>query len=512
MHLNFKRPHLQGALILIVFAAASFTPTPGHATDLDAIGVTSLRSVSADLDGAGVRVAQVESEVSSNPPAFEVRPDAVGQPTALFTYTSKLGSSRTFPNSTGAESKHAEEVAAYFYGIAAGVATNVAHVHNFDAVYFWSAILAPFNPPNINAPVVNQSFVFLNVTVAAQRNIDSAYDNYAADYKKLFVSGAGNDGPVAPPATCYNGIGVAAYGGLSSVGRTPDNGRAKPDITAPAPETSFSAPQVAGAAAILLQAGRRGDGGGNTGPATDIRTVKALLLNGAVKPSDWTNTASSPLDVRYGAGILNVFNSYEQLAAGRHRYIVSRRVPIGGSHPPTVDSGTVDSLSGWDFNVCSSSGTFDGVNHYFFDATNGVSGAIGTATATLVWNRHPNEAGINNLDLFLYDANSGNLITCSTSVVDNVEHLFAPLLPPGRYDLQVLKHGGTMVSRTETYGLAFEFSLAGSNSISSQATLSPAGAVSRKQTGSFGHFLGAGQSGWVVVEAKPRGFGSIPAE
>ena len=125
--------------------------------------------------------------------------------------------------------------------------------------------------------------------------------------------------PVNPPATCYNGIGVGAYGGSSSIGPTLDNGRAKPDITAPGLRTtSFSTPQVAGAAAVLMQAGLRGDGGGDTNSAADIRTVKALLLNGAIKPADWTNHAASPLDTRYGAGVLNVFNSYKQLAGGKH--------------------------------------------------------------------------------------------------------------------------------------------------------------------------------------------------
>jgi hypothetical protein len=44
--------------------------------------------------------------------------------------------------------------------------------------------------------------------------------------------------------------------------------------------------------------------------------------------------------------------------------------------------------------------------------------------------------------------------------VDNVEHLFVRKLPQGRYDLQVLKNGGTgseFVSPDETYSLAFEF-------------------------------------------------------
>jgi hypothetical protein len=52
------------------------------------------------------------------------------------------------------------------------------------------------------------------------------------------------------------------------------------------------------------------------------------------------------------------------------------------------------------------------------------------------------------------------LIASSTSPVDNVEHLFIRDLPPGRYDLQVLKNGGTSgkrVTNNETYALAFEF-------------------------------------------------------
>jgi len=97
------------------------------------------------------------------------------------------------------------------------------------------------------------------------------------------------------------------------------------------------------------------------------------------------------------------------------------------------------------------------VNHYYFNVTNGADNAMFTATATLVWNRHANKTDINNLDLFLYDALSSNLVACSTSLVDNVEHLWLPQLPQGRYDLQVLKKGGTTVTTTEAYALAFEF-------------------------------------------------------
>jgi len=183
-----------------------------------------------------------------------------------------------------------------------------------------------------------------------------------------------------------------------------------------------------------------------------------LLLNGAIKPANWTNSSSTPLHPLYGAGVLNVFNSYKQLAGGKHGYIVSMSVFTNSPHPPTGAIGTVSVLSGWDFNTNSSSATSNAVSHYYFNVTNGVSNATFTATITLVWNRHRNNNIINNLDLFLYDAISSNLVACSTSLVDNVEHIFVPRLPQGRYDLQVWKAGGSFVSSSETYALAFDFS------------------------------------------------------
>jgi hypothetical protein len=426
-----------------------------RASNLDTIGVTLLQTVTTNINGAGIRVAQVEASSASLD--FEVNPNVVGQPTNLFTYYSTNGSATNFPNSVGTESGHADSVAAYFYGQSGGVATNVAHVDNDDANYFWISNVDVSRQPDINDPVVNQSFIFTGTTVSQQQTIDSKYDNYAAQYKTLFVSGIGNGGAVNPPATCYNGIGVGAYGGGSSTGPTLDNGRAKPDIIAPAGETSFSTPQVAGAAAMMGQAGLRGDGGSDTSSAADIRTMKALLLNGAVKPADWTNGTASPLDARYGAGVLNAFNSYKQLAGGKHGYIVSTSVSIGGAHPPTGAPGTVSVLSGWDFNNLTSSSSLDAVAHYYFNATNGVSNATFTATATLVWNRQQNKSSINNLHLFLYNAANSNLVAVCTSAVDNVQHFFVPKLPQGRYDLQVLKKGGSYVSASETYALAFEF-------------------------------------------------------
>lgn len=428
-----------------------------HASNLDTIGVTLLRTVTTNVNGAGIRVGQAEAGA----PYWEVNPGAVGQPTNLFTYfygTSpylSVSTANTFTNSLGLESGHANAVAGNFYGMSGGAATNVVHVNNYEANTFVNYYVNQDHL--ISERVVNQSFTYGTNNPSK----DQIFDDYAANNGVLFISGAGfNGSPVYSPATCYNGIGVGVSDNSNTpYGPTPD-GRSKPDIVAPgSPDTvtSYSTPLVSGAAALLMQAGLRGDGGSDTNAAANLRTIKALLLNGAIKPANWTNNNLAPLHTRYGAGVLNVFNSYKQLAGGKHGYIVSTSVSTNSPHPPAGDTGTVSVLSGWDFNTNSSSLTTDGVNHYYFNATNGVNSPTFTATITLVWNRHRSQTSINNLDLFLYNAISSNLVACSTSLVDNVEHIWVPHLAQGRYDLQVLKKGGSYVSAKETYALAFEF-------------------------------------------------------
>ena len=288
----------------LIFILAVYCSGHLRASNLDTVGVTVLRAMTTNLNGAGIRVAQPEAVESAGTTNFEVNPGVPGQPASLFTYISSGGTANNFPNAVGGASGHAGGVAGNFYGLSGGAATNVAHVDNYDADSFVQVSEVAVGPvtnyivtlpaTNINDPVVNQSFVFLNpdfshISTNEEEAVDSAYDDYAAQYHTLFVSGAGNGGPVNPPASCYNGLGVGVSDGGSSYGPTLDNGRCKPDLIAPGGATSFSTPYVSGAAAVLMQAGLRGDGGSDTNSAADIRTVKALLINGAVKPADWTN-------------------------------------------------------------------------------------------------------------------------------------------------------------------------------------------------------------------------------
>jgi len=440
----------------VLVAAMSVT-----ASNLDKIGVTLLRQTTTNLNGAGIRVAQPEASLSTNAPVFEIDPAAVGQPVSLFTYYSTNGTSTNFPNAVGEVSHHANAVAGILFGTAEGIATNIAHVDNFDADYFINTYIDTSTPPDPGARIINQSFTFGALDIPVQQEVDKAFDRSAALYNALFISGADNGGEVKAPATAYNGIGVGAVDGGSGTGPTPDNGRCKPDIVAYGGFTSAATPMVSGSAALLLQAALRGDGGADTNAASDMRVLKALLLNGALKPDGWTNGPTTPLDARYGAGIVNAFNAYGQLAGGQHGPMESSTVTTNSPHPPMNGLGASHPSSGWDYRTLTSSGSSDRINYYYFDVSNGMANTAFTFTASLVWNRQVGQNNINDLDLYLYDTANSNLVAESISFVDNVEHLYVRQLPPGRYNLQVWKAGGSAangrISNGETYALAWDW-------------------------------------------------------
>jgi hypothetical protein len=440
---------------IIVFLAGAVSLRGG---DLDTTGVTLLRQIDPALNGSGVRVGHTESPVSgSTPPPFEINPAAAGQPTNLFTWISSIGTATGYTNSVGTESWHANLVGENFFGIPGGIATNVNHVDNYEASWFFNHYI--YNGLSISARVVNQSFIFIPFYEVL---VNTNYDNYAARYGTIFVSANGGTNDVKPicaPGTSYNGISVGAYNAFSLPGPTTD-GRCKPDIVAPdqaqfpGGAASYTTPYVSGSAAVLVQAANRGDGGADTNAAGDLRTIKALLLNGAIKPGDWTNGTATPLDARYGAGVVNVFNSWKQLKGGQHDFIESTTNSSGGAHPPGTNINNEPALVGWDYGYISTRTTNDTVKHYYFNLPGSNSF---TLTATLVWSKQYGATNINNLNLFLYNAANSNLITCSTSMVNNVEHIFLPALAPGRYDLQVLKLGSAnQISTSETNALAFE--------------------------------------------------------
>lgn len=439
------------------------------ASELDTIGLTDLLTREPGLDGSGLRITQVEASSSATIEQYQSNPAAAAQPASKFSY---FDSDNVYPTA-GAydatkQSNHANSVANNYFDLNTGVATDVNEIYVFDANTFVNTIVA--TRTNINASVINQSFVF----GAQDPTIDQLYDNYADLYQALFVNGLGNGtaSTITSPATSYNCIAVGRED--LSHSPSPSDGRSKPDIIAPGSATSFATPFVSGSAAILIEAALsplEHGGAATAADASDIRTIKALLLNGAVKNTAWSHTDTQPLDTRRGAGLLNINNSHLQLQGGQHSPTASQTSTIAATYTPSsTQSGNVLSPTGWNFSTITTAvvrpnrnpiNSTDTIDNYYFDVPSGTGSTplVYDLTSTLTWHRHNNQSNINNLDLILYNANTGAVIEQSISSVDNVEHIHTTDLPAGRYVIQVIKRRTNQVAESEDYALAFNFSI-----------------------------------------------------
>jgi hypothetical protein len=453
-----------------------------RATALDDIGVTQLRLEVPTLTGAGVVVAQpegttVDEGTNYDHDNFEINKTTAGiNSSVVITYIGNwTGHWPTTTFDSTRESSHAGAVALILAGGTTGVAPDLTRIVNYNANYYLNYVV--FNSPLYGSPlIVNQSFIEAPGSLFTTPVMEQFFDNFVAERHYVIVTAAGNsdsppagdDGGISLPGTAYNVVTVGAYQGStqsSALGL-----RCKPDIVAPGGATSFATPYVSGVAALLVQAASSGNG-------VDPRVVKTLLLNGATKPSGWTHSSAEPLDHTLGAGLVNAYNSYNNLTAGEHTAsCTTATIVLGGEHLP-VTTGNVGA-AGWNLATINSDVNADVVDHYVIDLSQ--NNAIVTLTATLAWQRANDQPltdewralgssitnftssiySINNLDLYLYNAATQSLVDLSNSAVDNVEHLYTINLTPGKYDLQVLKNGGStgtanVFSDLETYGLAW---------------------------------------------------------
>lgn len=336
---------------------------------------------------------------------------------------------------------------------------------------------------------------------------------------KVLVFAAGNSGPgtgtVGDPAIMKNDItvgalgnqfGVPPYGGIASfssrgpqgfslpssptVASTVGGVRAPVDLCAPGEDitlaryagasggntnapvndltpngyatynngTSFAAPIVAGAAALLVDAAQElGHARG-----VDGRVVRATLMNSADKPAGWTNnsvtigptrTTTQGVDYTFGAGMLNLDRAFDQALSGT-------------TDLPGLGGGTIDQM-GWDFGQVSQANTTD----YVFAAPL----EAGTQfAATLSWfaqDTYDTQTRLessalwgnqDNLDLQLFRVVDGFgplLVGQSSSIYNLNEHLFFTIPATDEYFIRV-KFTGVLYDflggpAEEVFGLAW---------------------------------------------------------
>ncbi len=226
--------------------------------------------------------------------------------------------------------------------------------------------------------------------------------------------------------------------------------------------TSFSAPTVAGGAALLYDAAYARLG--SQPDARDSRVMKAVLMNSADKTVGWDNgqtahpngfggvLTTQGLDNRVGTGRMNLSQAFDQFLSGTTDVTGIGHGPLGNVSP-----------TGWDFGEVAEGTT----NDYLI---NGLLTAGTAFTATLDWFRDRRTSGTtgflegsyDNLDLELWSAASGvanQLIAESSSLYNNAEHFNFTIPTSGQYLLRVRWTGELYDELGDTnaalYGLAW---------------------------------------------------------
>ncbi len=250
--------------------------------------------------------------------------------------------------------------------------------------------------------------------------------------------------------------------------------------------TSFAAPQVTAAVALLQEYGDRrindllqqNDSIPPNAPwslsSRRHEVMKAVLLNASDKiqdkqtafgnsgsrlgmtktilgqnNKDWLSSRAHysrdmPLDPLFGAGQLNLHRAYQQFSAGQYR-------PDDSQIP----------LQGWDYNSVGLGQDLDTLSTYRDYPLSETLQRGSYLAATLAWNRKLElvdqdkdgtysvgdrfqDRGLNNLNLYLIPADetsTSKSVWASNSKVDSVEHIFHRIPKTGQYKLRVQLEG-----------------------------------------------------------------------
>lgn len=471
--LDRGRPRHGLAIVGATAALALYTGVVQAGFKAD-IGYQRLRAeLGPDLpDGSGIRVVQVEAAKGTDRPDAGTDPDpapAYAPDPALRQFAGKTLSDRSSPDS-GPYSTHASSVGRYFYGNKGSIAPGIRLVDIYLADHWLGAGYlradGPELPLSSPARVANHSWVARlpdrAVNAAILRRVDWVVDTDEFIQAVGIRNGNGPNKPLLSSA--FNVIAVGRSDGQHGTG-TPRldaayvGGRTRPHLVVPMATSSAATPVLASAAALLVMAGHthpawstdpvvrstRNRYGDRIYNAERSEVIKAALMAGADRRvhngsrgdiADWraepAYRSGNGLDTRYGAGQLNLYNSYRILAAGEQNSD-SDAGPAAGP------------VRAFGFDYDPAFGGAAGSNRVA-DYELPVSEHATTLSAALVWNTAIPDRGEppfsmnpvrHHLELRIYDTSGPLLLLTSADPDENTQNIHLPLLPGHGYRLQV---------------------------------------------------------------------------
>lgn len=469
MVLSVKNIPLRQRPISRIFCGALLCiSTSIHAGYKEDIGYTQLESEQGinTPDGSGVPVTQAEASTagSGNPAVY--LPDSGHSEFSGKMITDKSGST------TSTFSSHATSVGKTFYGDASSIAPGISLVDAFWADHWLQdgfLRLGGQKPLASSSRIANHSWVG-DAEAPANSDLLRRTDWVVERDEFIQCIGLKNNASINKPlmSGAYNVIAVGKSDGINGIGTTAIDvdyvsGRTRPELVAPKSTSSSATPVVAASAALLIEHGQNHPGlstdpvevttsnrNGNTIYNTGrTEVIKAVLMAGADRSTANTSAAditdyrvnpanqtTNGLDTRFGAGQVNVYNSFQIVNAGEQ----NSDEDFGEGYIGT---------EGFDYDP--SFGGADGSNStasYYFS-----TGANQTVlSATLAWNikidggngsSFSGSAELYDLDLNLYDITGGMvLLVSSSSSIDNTETIWVTLPENRNYKVEVERGSG----------------------------------------------------------------------
>ncbi len=460
----------------------------GPAYQLD-IAFPELQDLLGDAipTGISVNVLQAEAGVEvdhdndpETPPVPAWMPDSQDMEFSGKTITDMSGSE------PGAFSGHATSVGRLFYGSASSMAPGVSDIKSYNAAHWlMDGYLHAMSDDQMPAPshnrIFNNSWIGYTDNSTINSDVLRRVDWLIATDEALIVTAMGN-GTTNQPflGSAFNVVTVGRSDTYHAQGSVAVDdiyvgNRARPDIVAPGHYTSSATPMVASTLAMLVDKAHNSPTLSND-PAANYTTnrlsdviynaertevLKAALMAGASKRArnittsnilyyrkQPENRTTNGLDSRFGAGQLNVYNTFLIIDSGEQNCQEDDPAGLG-----------VIQSSGFDYNTGLNSETgATGEATYFFNCSKDFQ----KISASLVWNIQINgerdgyfdgNATLPDLALYLYDVTSQPpvMVAASNSQIDNTENFWANLKKGRSYMIKVV----LLTPGSSDYGLAW---------------------------------------------------------